>query len=104
MQEDNTHSTGVESEQSKEPDQGAVRGSDVRNVEKAPCFEGGLGVEDSMDGGEEILGDTNATVECQPILRQPQEGASITMEAREEEERERGGQEIRSGKVVEDRT
>jgi len=54
MQADNTHSTGVESEHSKEPDRGAVRGSDIRNVEKAPCFEGRLGVEDSMDCGEEL--------------------------------------------------
>ena len=103
MQADNAHSTGVELEQSKEPDRGAVSGSDIRNDEKAPCFEGRLGVEDSMDCGEEILGDTHATVECQPILQQPQ-GARTTMEAREEEERERGGQEIRSGEVVEDRT
>ena len=47
-----------------------------------------------MDCGEEILGHTNATVECQPLLRQPQEDMSNTTEAREEEKRERGIQEI----------
>jgi len=45
MQADNMHSTGVESEQSNEPDRGAVSGSNVRNDEKAPCFEGRLGIE-----------------------------------------------------------
>ena len=49
MQEDNTHLTGVASEQSEEPEQGAVGGSDVRNDAKAPCVEGRPGIEDSMD-------------------------------------------------------
>jgi len=71
MQEDNTHSTGVASEHSEEPEQGAVGRSDVRNDAKAPCIDGRPGIEDSMDCGEEILGDTNVTVECQPLLRQP---------------------------------
>ena len=57
-----------------------------------------------MDCGEEIFGDTNATVEYQPLLRQTQEDTSTTTEAREEEERRRGKQEFRSGGVVEDRT
>jgi len=57
-----------------------------------------------MDCGEEILGDTNASVECQPLLRQPHKDMSTTTEAWEEEERWRGKQEIRSGRVVEDRT
>ena len=57
-----------------------------------------------MDCGEEILGDTNATVECQSVLRQPQEDMSTTTEAREEDERGIGKKEIRSGGVVEDRT
>jgi len=57
-----------------------------------------------MDCGEEILGDTNATVECQSLLRQLQEDTSTTTVAREVEERGRGKQEIRSGGVVEDRT
>jgi len=84
MQEDNRNSIGVASEQSDETERGAVGGSDVRNNAKAPCVEGRSGVEDSMDCGEEILGDTNATVECQPLLRQPQEDMSTTREAREE--------------------
>ena len=82
MQEDNTNSIGVASEQSDETERGAVGGSDVRNNAKAPCVEGRSGVEDSMDCGEEILGDTNATVECQPLLRQPQEDMSPTTQAR----------------------
>ena len=57
-----------------------------------------------MDCGEEILGDTNVTVECQPLLRQPQEDLSTTTEVREEEEHGRERQEIKSGEVVEDRT
>jgi len=57
-----------------------------------------------MDCGEEILGETNATVECQPKLRQPDEGTRTSKEAREEEERGRGRKEIRSGGVVEDHT
>ena len=69
MQQDNTHSTGVASEQSAEPERGAVGGSDVRNDAKAPCVEGRPVVENSMDCAEDILGDTNATVECLPILR-----------------------------------
>jgi len=104
MQEDNTHSTGVAPELSEETELGAVGGSDIRNNAKAPCVEGRPGVEDSMDCGEEILGDTNATVECQPLLRQPQKDMSTTTEVWEEEERGRGKQEIRSGGVVEDRT
>jgi len=104
MQEDNMHSTVVASEQSEEPERGAVGRSDVRNDAKAPCIKGRPGVEESMDCGEVILGDTNATVECQPLLRQPQEDMSTTTEAREKEERGRGKQEIRSGGVVEDRT
>jgi len=48
--------------------------------------------------------DTNATVKCQPLLRQSQEDINTTTEAREKEERGRGMQEIRSGGVVEDRT
>jgi len=81
MQADNTHSTGVESDQSEEPERGAVGGRDVRNDEKAPCFEGeDWGVEDSVDCGEGILGDRNATVECQP-----QDDMSTTMEVREGE-------------------
>ena len=40
MQEDTTNSTGVASEQSDEPERGAVGGSDVRNNAKAPCVEG----------------------------------------------------------------
>jgi len=90
MQEDNTHSTGVASEQSEEPERGAVGGSEVRNDAKAPCVEGRPGVEDSVHCGEEILGDTYATVECQTLLRQPQEDMSTTTVAREEEERGRG--------------
>ena len=43
-------------------------------------------------------------MEFQPLLLQPQEDVSTTTEAREEEERGRGKQEIRSGGVVEDRT
>ena len=89
MREDNTHSTGVASEQSEEPERGAVGGSDVRNNVKAPCVEGRPGVEDSIYCGEEILGDTNATVECQPLLRHPQEDMSTTTEGREEKERGR---------------
>jgi len=58
MQEDNTHSTGIASEQSEEPERGAVGGSDVRNNAKAPCVEGRPDVEDSMDCGKEILGDS----------------------------------------------
>ena len=49
---------------------------------------------------EEILGDTNATVECQTLLQQPQEDMSTTTEAWEDEERGRGKQEITSGGVV----
>jgi len=41
-----------------------------------------------MDCLEEILGDTNATVECQPLLRQPQEDTSTTTEARNRNEGE----------------
>jgi len=55
MQEDNTHSTGVASEQSEEPERGTVGGSDVRNTAKAACVEGKPGVEDTVDSGEEIL-------------------------------------------------
>ena len=104
MQEDNTHSTGVASEHSEEPERGAVGGSDIRNNAKAPCVARRPDVEDLMDCGEEILGNTNATVECQPLLRQPQENMNSTTESREEEERGRGKQEIRSGAVVDDRT
>ena len=43
-------------------------------------------------------------VECQPLLRQPQEDTSATTEAREEEQRGRGKQEIRRRGGVEDRT
>ena len=43
-------------------------------------------------------------MECQPILRQPQEDMSTTTEAWEEEERVKGKQEIRSTRVVEDHT
>jgi len=104
VQEDNMHSTGVASEQSEEPERGAVGGSDVRNDAKAPCVEGRRCLEQSMDCGEEILGDTNATLECQPLLRQTQKDISTTIEVREEEELGRGKQKIRSGGVVEDRT
>ena len=104
MQTDNTHSTGVASEQSEEPERGAVGGSDVRNDTKAPCVEGRPSVVDTMDCGEEILGDTNVTMECQPLLRQPQEDMSTTTVARKEKERGRGRQDIRSAEVVEDRT
>jgi len=93
MQEDNTHSTGVASQQSEETERGGVGGSDVRNNGKALCVAGRPGVEDSMDCGEEVLGDTNETVECQPLLRQPQEDMSVTTEALGEEERGRGKQE-----------
>jgi len=72
MQEDKTHSTAVVSENSEEPERGAVGGNDARNNAKAPCVERRPGVEDTMDCGDEILGDTNATVECQPLIRQPQ--------------------------------
>jgi len=104
MQEDNTHSTGVASEQCEELEQRAVGGSNVRNDAKAPCVEGRPGIQNSMDYGEEILGNTNVTVECQPLLRQPQEDINTTTEVREEEEHGRGRQEIKSGEVVEDRT
>ena len=77
----------VESEQRKETERGAEGGSGVRNDEKAPCFEGRMGIEDSMDCGEGILKDTNATVDCQPLLRQPQEDVSTTTEKREEDGR-----------------
>jgi hypothetical protein len=40
MQEDNTNSTGVASEQSEDPERGAVGGSEVRNNAKAPCVAG----------------------------------------------------------------
>jgi len=40
MQEDNTHSTGVASGQSEEPQRDAVGGSDVRNNAKAPALRG----------------------------------------------------------------
>jgi len=103
MQEDNTNSTGVASEQSEDPERGAVGGSDVRNSAKAPCVAGRPGVENSVDCGEKTV-DTNETVVCQPLLRQPQKDMSTTTEARQEEERGRGKQEIRSGGVVEDRT
>ena len=46
VQEDNTHSTGVASEQSEETERGAVGGSDVQNNAKAPCVKGRPGVED----------------------------------------------------------
>jgi len=49
MQEDNTNSTGVASEQSKEPERGAVGGSNIWNNVKAPCVDGRPGIEDSMD-------------------------------------------------------
>ena len=81
------NSTGVASEQNEEPERGTVGGSDVRNNTKSPCVEGRLGVEESMDCGEEILGDTNVTVEGQPLFRQPQEDMNTTTEAREEEDR-----------------
>ena len=55
---------------------------------KAPYVEGRPDVEDLMDCLEEILGDTNATVECQPLLRQPQEDTSTTTEARNRNEGE----------------
>ena len=54
--------------------------------------------------GENTLEDTNATVECQTLHRQPQEDTSTTTEAREEQERGRGKHVIRSGGVAEDRT
>ena len=57
-----------------------------------------------MACGEETLGDTNATVECQPLVRQPQEDMSTTTETRNEEKGGREKQEIRSGGVVDDRT
>ena len=50
-----------------------------------------------MDCGKEVLGDTKATVECQPLLWQPQEDAITSTEAREEEDRGSGRKEIRSG-------
>jgi len=40
MQEDNKQSTGVASEQSEEPEQGGLGGSDVRNDAKAPALRG----------------------------------------------------------------
>jgi len=40
MQGDNKNSTGVASEQSEEPERGAVGGSDVRNNAKAPALRG----------------------------------------------------------------
>jgi hypothetical protein len=40
MQEGNMHSTGVASEESEEPEQGAVGGSDVRNGVKALALRG----------------------------------------------------------------
>jgi len=40
LQEDNTHSTGVASEQSEEPERGAVGESDRRNKAKAPALRG----------------------------------------------------------------
>jgi hypothetical protein len=96
--------TGVASEQSEEQEWSAVDGSDVRNDAKVTCVDGRPGVEDSMDCGEEIVGEPNGTVECQLLLRQPQDVMSTTTEAGEEEERGRGKQEIRSGGVVEDHT
>ena len=104
MQEDNTRPTGVTSEHSEEQERGAVDGSYVRNDKKAPCVEGRPGVEDSMDCGEEILGETNVTVESLPLLRQPQEDMSSTTVVREEEEHGRERQEIRIGGVVEEHT
>ena len=44
MQADNTHSTGLSSEQNEEPERGAVGGSDVRNDAKAQCVKGRPGV------------------------------------------------------------
>jgi len=79
-----TTRTGVASEQSEEPERSAVGGSDARNNAKAPYVYGRLGVEDSMDCGEEILGDTNATVERQPPT-------SATTRRREYHNREAGG-------------
>jgi len=55
-----------------------------------------------MDRGEEILGDTNATVECQPLLRQSQEDMSTTTEVRGKRN-EGEGSKVSSGGVVEDR-
>jgi len=104
MQEDNTNSTGLASEQSEEPERGTGGGSDVRNNAKTSCVDGRPGVEDSMDCGDEILGDRNATVKCQPLLRQPQEDMSTTTEAWKEEELGRGKQETRSGGVMKDHT
>jgi hypothetical protein len=78
MQEDNTHSAGVASEQSEEPEEGAVGRSDFRNDAKVPCVVGRPGIEDSTDGREEILGDTKVKVECQPLLLQPQEDMTTT--------------------------
>jgi len=72
MQEDKTHSTAVVSENSEEPERGALGGNDARNNAKTPCVERRPGDGDSMDCGDEILGDTNTTVECQPLIRQPQ--------------------------------
>jgi len=72
MQEDKTHSTAVVSENSEEPERGAVGGNDARNNAKAPCVERRPSDEDPMDCRDEILGDTNATVECQPLIRHPQ--------------------------------
>ena len=54
IQEDNSHSNGVASGQSEEPERGAVDGSDARNDAKTPCVEGRPAVEDSVDCAEEI--------------------------------------------------
>jgi len=104
MQEDNTHLTGVVWEQSEESERGGIGGNDVLNNAKTSWVEGGPGAEDKMDCGEEMLRDTNATVECQPLLRQTQEHMSTTTRAPEEAERGRGKQEIRNRGVMEDRT
>jgi len=75
MQEDNTNPTVVASEQFEEPERGAVGGSIFRYNTKAPRVDARTGVKDSKDYGEEVLGNTNTnkTVECQHLLRQPQD-------------------------------
>ena len=69
MQEDNTNSAAVASERSEEMERGVVGGRDVRHNAKELCVHGRPCVEDSMGCGEKILGDTNAKVEWQPLLR-----------------------------------
>ena len=54
VQVDNTHSTGVSSARSEEPERGAVGGSDAWNNGNAPCVERRPDVEKSMNCGDEI--------------------------------------------------